>query len=90
MRHLLHLQRFPDSPRPLPRPCDHGVNLCEHSRCQRRAANEAVDADGGAEKELDEGVFHEMPHLFIRYDSTVERLKSESAVSYMTSSHRSH
>ena len=57
-RGLVGLQRLLHSPRPLPRPCDHGVNLGEHSRCQRRAANEAVDADGGAEKELDEGVFH--------------------------------
>ena len=54
----LHLQRFPNPPRPLARPCDHGVHLGEHSRCQRRTAEKAVDADGRAEQELDEGVFH--------------------------------
>jgi len=78
-RGLVGLQRFPDPPRPLPCPCDHGVNLGDTSRCQRRAAEKAVDADGGAEQELDEGVLHEMPHLLIRYDSTAERSASERA-----------
>jgi hypothetical protein len=55
------------------------VHLGEHSRCQRRAAEKAVDADGAAEQELEEGVFHEMPHLLIRYDSTTERLALERA-----------
>ena len=57
-RGLVGLQRFPDPPRPLPRPCDHGVNLGEHSRCQRRAAEKAVDADGAAEQEF-KGVTHQ-------------------------------
>ena len=75
----LHLQRFPDPPSPLPRPCDHGVHLGEHSRCQRRAAYDAVHADGAADQELEEGVLHEMPHFAERYDSNAVLSPDEMA-----------
>ena len=49
--------------------------------------NEVAEAerlhDCAAQKDkclFDRGVAHKMPHLDIRYDSTAERLASESAV----------
>ena len=68
---------------------DQGVSLCDCQRQYGVAPPHAVRSDRRAEEEF-EGVFHEMPHLVIRYDSTAARSVPERAESYMMSSAMSH